>query len=128
MINVLTDETGPINSRTISTVAQMASRPLPCCKHMAGSKWEIFGIANEMEWPNDPDEPISNIGRFCLLENIEEANPTMLLMRRGQMELAIWAPKTYRGHCMPPKDDMLADYNQNIIRSCLKLNVVVIIS
>jgi len=37
-----------------------------------GNLWD----ANEMEWPNDPDEPISNIGRFCLLENIEEANPT----------------------------------------------------
>jgi len=48
----------------------------------------------------------------------------MLLMRRGQMELAIWASKTYWGHHMPPKDDMLADYNRNIIRSCLKLNVV----
>jgi hypothetical protein len=27
-------------------------------------------------------------------------------------KLAIWASKTYRGHRMPPKEDMLADYNQ----------------
>jgi len=36
-----------------------------------------------MEWPNDPDEPISNIGRFCLLENIEEANPTDVAYEEG---------------------------------------------
>jgi len=65
-----------------------------------GNLWDT----NEMEWPNDPDEPISNIGRFCLLENIEEATPLpMLLMRRGQMELAIWASKTYWGHRMPQR-------------------------
>jgi hypothetical protein len=28
-------------------------------------------------------------------------------------KLAIWASKTYKGHRMPPKEDMLADYNQN---------------
>jgi len=28
-------------------------------------------------------------------------------------KLAIWASKTYRGQCMPPKEDMLADNNQN---------------
>ena len=27
-------------------------------------------------------------------------------------KLAIWASKTYRGHYMPPKEDMLADYDQ----------------
>jgi len=27
-------------------------------------------------------------------------------------KLAIWASKTYKGHRMPPKEDMLADYNQ----------------
>ena len=28
-------------------------------------------------------------------------------------KLARSASKTYRGHHMPPKEDMLADYNQN---------------
>jgi hypothetical protein len=28
-------------------------------------------------------------------------------------KLAIWASKTYQGHCMPPKDDILAAYNRN---------------
>jgi hypothetical protein len=27
-------------------------------------------------------------------------------------KLAIWASKTYKGHHMPPKEDMLADYNK----------------
>jgi len=44
-----------------------------------GNLWD----ANEMEWPNDPDEPISNIGRFCLLENIEEAHPTDVAYEEG---------------------------------------------
>jgi hypothetical protein len=30
-------------------------------------------------------------------------------------KLAIWASKTYRGHCMPPNEDILADYNQSIL-------------
>ena len=27
-------------------------------------------------------------------------------------KLAMWASKTYKGHRMPPKEDMLADYNK----------------
>jgi len=27
-------------------------------------------------------------------------------------KLAIWASKTYKGHRMPPKEDMLVDYNK----------------
>jgi hypothetical protein len=32
----------------------------------------------------------------------------------GDGKLAIWALKAYRGHCMPPKEDMLADYIKSI--------------
>jgi len=39
---------------------------------------------NEMEWPNDPDDPISNIGKLCLLENIEEAHPTNVVYEEGR--------------------------------------------
>ena len=28
-------------------------------------------------------------------------------------KLAMWAQKTYKGHCMPPAKDILADYNKN---------------
>jgi hypothetical protein len=27
-------------------------------------------------------------------------------------KLAIWASKKYKGHCMPPREDILEDYNK----------------
>ena len=36
-----------------------------------------------MEWPNDPDDPISNISKLCLLENIEEAHPPDVAYEEG---------------------------------------------
>jgi len=36
-----------------------------------------------MEWPNDPDELISNFCRLCLLENIEEAHSTDVAYEEG---------------------------------------------
>jgi hypothetical protein len=38
---------------------------------------------------------------------------SLVYEKEADDKLAIWASKTYWGHHMPPKDDMLADYNQN---------------
>jgi len=52
-----------------------------------------------MKWSglNDPDEPISNIGRFCLLENIEEANPTDVAYEEGADGISYLGPKNISG-------------------------------
>jgi len=50
---------------------------------MAGSKWENLWDTNEMEWPNDPDEPISNIGRLCLSRILRRHHPTDVAYEEG---------------------------------------------
>jgi len=67
----------------------------------------------------DPDEPISNIGRLASLRILRRHTLPMLLMRRGQMELAIGPQKIFGTDRMPPRDDNAADYKRKIIRSCL---------
>jgi len=46
------------------------------------------------------------------LENIEEAHPTVLPYEEGADGISYLGLKNISGNCMPPKDDMLADYNQ----------------